>query len=286
MLNAISNVFFKSDKDFEKKAAIDKKQALTDEINSTQLSTRSSNKINDPVFKTHIRVAAITQDPLRSELVVNTISSAFSELAGDNELTPFKIRFKARRKEIIEELNTLQLSKRTKADGDVSLLSCDELSKISLQMPTAIVQQKYEDALLINKKVETDIPSIFIHKKKKKGVRIGDIFINIGSNNITFKENLQVETITKENGLLIGHSELKGNNFPIVIPIKNPNEFYKGYVFQGQMGAGKDTAIQNFVVEGNLKHNIPFVIIDQVNKEGREGMANGIRDSLPPEKIV
>jgi hypothetical protein len=52
------------------------------------------------------------------------------------------------------------------------------------------------------------------------------------------------------------------------------------------MGSGKDTAIQNFVVEGSLNHNISFIAIDQVNKEGLQGMANGIRDSLPPEKII
>lgn len=54
----------------------------------------------------------------------------------------------------------------------------------------------------------------------------------------------------KSSSLLIGHSELKGELLPIGIPLKNPNEFYKGYVFQGQMGAGKDCTIQNFVTEG------------------------------------
>jgi len=54
----------------------------------------------------------------------------------------------------------------------------------------------------------------------------------------------------------------------------------------GGMGSGKDTFIQNFVTEASLNHNISFVVIDQVNKDGLQGMANGIRDSLPPERII
>jgi hypothetical protein len=284
-LNAVSNVFFKSENKYDKKSAINKKEALSSEINSTQLSSKSSSKINQPVWRTHIRVATKTNDPLRSELIMNTVGSAFSEIAGDNELIPVKINFKKRQKEVVDELNTLQLSNRTKVDGDVSLLSCDELSKVSLQLPTATIQQKHEDALSVNKKVETDIPSIFIHKEQKEGVMLGDIKVSIGSNNISSNQKVR-KTKAKSNSMLIGHSENKGEQLPIGIPLSNPNEFFKGYVFQGQMGAGKDTAIQNFVTEGCLRHNIPFVVIDQVNKEGREGMANGIRDSLPPEKLV
>ncbi|MDK7664400.1 ATP-binding protein [Cytobacillus oceanisediminis] len=285
-LNAISNVFFKSEKDFEKKKAVNKKQALIEEIHASRASTKSNEKINQSVWKVYIRLAAVTNEPLRSELILNTESSAFSEIAGDNELLPVKIRFRKRRKEIIEELNTLHLSRTTKANGDVSLLSCDELSKVSLQLPTSAVQMKFEDALSVNKKVETEIATIFRHKEQKEKVIIDGIEISIGSNKITSaKEKVKTEK-QKTCTLLVGHSELKGLKIPVGIPLSNPNEFYKGYVFQGQMGCGKDTAIQNFVTEGCLKQNISFVVIDQVNKEGREGMANGIRDSLPPEKIV
>jgi hypothetical protein len=286
ILNAVGNIFFKSDKQFEKKDVIDKKSALMDEINATKTSGKTDNKINDPVWRTHIRVAVHTNEHLRSELIVNTIGSAFSELAGNNELVPVKIRFKKRREEIIEELNTLHLSYRTKTNANISLLSCDEISKVSLQLPTASIQQRFEDELDVNKKVETDIPSIFINKPSTDYVNVDGIKISIGSNNIKISGKKVKVVKRKSKHLLIGHSELKSEQLPIGIPLSNPNEFYKGYVFQGQMGAGKDCAIQNFVTEGCLKHNISFVVIDQVNKEGREGMANGIRDSLPPDKIV
>ncbi|MFD0825884.1 ATP-binding protein [Neobacillus sp. M.A.Huq-85] len=285
-LNAVSNTFFKSETKFEKKKAIDKKAALSSEIHSTKLSTKSDDKINQPVWKTYIRLAAKTNEPLRSDLIVNTISSAFSELARDNELIPVKIHFKKRQKEIIEELNTLHLSSRTKANGDVSLLSCDEISKVSMQLPTSSIQQKYEDELTVNKKVETDISSIFIHKTSTAHVDIDGIKVSIGSNNIKHLcEPLKIKA-QMSNGILVGHAELKGEEYPIGIPLSNPEETYKGYVAMGGMGSGKDTFIQNFVTEASLNHNISFVVIDQVNKDGMQGMANGIRDSLPPEKII
>ncbi|MBT2744179.1 ATP-binding protein [Bacillus sp. ISL-77] len=284
IMNAISNTFFKSAKGFEKKKVFDRKHALIEELHTTKVKTEG--KLNQPVWKTYIRVAAATENKLRADLVANTISSAFAEIAGDNELLPYKVRLKARKQEIINEMNTLHLSKTTMADGDVSLLSCDEISKVAIQMPTSIIQQRYENELAVNKKVEIDISSIFIHQEKKAGVRIGDIVINIGSNNIQLNEQPLKSHEVNSNSILIGHAEYKGKDIPIGIPLGNPEETYKGYVAMGGMGSGKDTMIQNFVTEASLKHNISFVVIDQVNKEGLQGMANGIRDCLPPEKII
>src|SRR5690606_17296972 len=96
-LNAISNVFFKSEKSFENKAIVDKKSVLIDEINSAKISTKSIAKQNEPVWSTRIMLAAKTKESLRSELLANTIGSAYAELAGDNELTPIKIKYKTRR---------------------------------------------------------------------------------------------------------------------------------------------------------------------------------------------
>lgn len=285
-LNAFSNVFFKSEKSFEKKEAISKRKVLADEILSNRMSSKSVDKVNQPVWKTYFRIAAHTSNDLRTKLILNTIAGASVEIAEDNELIPVKIRMRGRRNQVINELNTLTLSKRTQANGDVSLLSCDELSKVSLQLPTATLQTKFEDVLTVNKKVETDIPSIFINKEVNEHVEIDGIKIRVGSNNIRVNEKKVRVRQLKSNSILIGHSETNGVINPIGIPTSNPQEFYKGYVALGGMGSGKDTWIQNFVTEGVLKHNISFVAIDQVNKEGREGMANGIRDSLPPEKII
>jgi hypothetical protein len=236
IMNAISNTFFKSEKGFEKKKIIKRKYALIEELHSSKPSRKSSDKLNQPVWKTYIRVAAVTENKLRADLVANTISSTFAEIAGDNELLPYKVRLKVRKRDIINELNTLHLSKTTKADGDVSLLSCDEISKVAIQMPTSIIQQRYENELAVNKKVETDISSIFIHKEKKAGVKIGDIIVSIGSNNIKLNDEPLKRHEAKSNSIFIGHAEFKGKDIPIGIPLSNPEETYKGYVAMGGMG--------------------------------------------------
>jgi macrodomain Ter protein organizer (MatP/YcbG family) len=234
-MNAISNTFFKSEKQFEKKKVIDKKHALLEELNSSKPSQKSTDKLNEPVWKGWIRVAAISENKLRADLQLNTISSSFTEIAGDNELLPYKIRTKRRKRDIIHELNTLHLSQTTKADGDVSLFSCDEMSKIAIQMPTSVIQQRYESELAVNKKVETDISSIFIHKEKKTGIRVGDITISVGSNNLKMlQDEAEMTDQIKSNSILIGHAEFKGKEYPIGVPIGNPEETYKGYVMMAE----------------------------------------------------
>jgi len=228
-LHAISNVFFKSAGGFEKRKAIDKPDALIEEIQANKLSAKSADKINQAVWKSHVRVVASTKEILRGQIVANTISSAFGELAGNNELVPFKVRMKARKQEILDELNTLHLSARTRADGDVSLLSCDELAKIALQMPTAIVQQRYEEELATNRRVETDLPKVMLHKPAQKYVEIEGIRISIGECNITRKGADLPVNRRKTNGILVGHSEVRGIQYPIGLPTNNLDETFRSY---------------------------------------------------------
>jgi len=253
-IEAVQNVFFDVDsksREDDKTDAYTAKNALINEINTSKLSAKTNNKSTQPVWRTRIRIASHTKEKLRSDLIGNTIGSAYSELAGDNDFITVKINGK-KAKRVINEMNTHIISAKTKREPDVNLLSPEEISKVSLQLPTAQVQERYEEELTSNKKVNVSTPELF----------------------------------RNENGLLIGHSEERGEELPIYLPLKNTNEFYRGYGFVGEMGMGKDTALQNFIVEGSLNHGIGFVVIDQVNKEGREGMANGIRDSLPADKIV
>ncbi|MBA9027496.1 ATP-binding protein [Peribacillus huizhouensis] len=285
-LNAVSNTFFKSEKVYEKKPAIDRKSALLDELNITRLSDRSANKINQPVWKTHIRVATVTDEKLRGNLVANTLSSAFSEIAGDNELRPAKIRIKARKAEVVSELNTLHLSNRTKADGDVSLLSCDELAKVALMLPTSSVQQKYEEELAVNRKAESDVPSVLVHKETKAGVLLGGITLNIGSNNIRSVEEEPKAVKSKSNGVLVGHSEVKGVQHPICIPTSNLDETFRSYGLVGAPRMGKDTLAKNLVIEACLNHGIATFVIDAIMEDGERGFADGVRDSLPADKII
>ncbi|MEC1697775.1 ATP-binding protein [Schinkia azotoformans] len=284
-MNAIQNMFFKPEDKKETRIIIENKNSLENEIGKHRISQRTHEKRNQTVWKSRIRVAAYTKNKLRNDLFINTISNATGEISEDNELQPVKIRFN-RRKEIINELNTLQLSKRTLADYDVNKISSDEMSKLAFQMPTAELQRKYDMELNVNKKVETDIPSVFVHKDENEHVKIDGIKVSVGSNNIKVNgQKMKVIKISPK-GLLIGHSEIKGKYIPIALPITNPDHFYRGYLFQGGMGMGKDTALQNFIVEGNLKHGISFIIPDVICEEGRRGLANGVRDSLPQQNVI
>ena len=245
---ALESVFFKSDKKFEKKNPI-KKPALADEI-GTDHTNRS--KGNLPVFKTWVRVAAHSTDRLTRETMAETGALAYSDLTDQNELQGVKINIRARKKEVIEELNSLHLSKRSIFDSNVNLLSTDEMAKIALQMPVKELQRRYSDALDIKQRVEVDIP----------------------------------EVMRDANGIKIGVAQVKNESIPVYMPVNNPDNFYRGYVFTGGQGAGKDTFIKNFVVEGCLKHGISFVIPDAICEQGSRGMADGIRDALPPEKVI
>jgi hypothetical protein len=251
-LNAISNAFFKSEKAAAKSKLIEKPVSLEDEILATRISNHSANKLNQPVWKTRIRVAAHSETKLRADLIANTIGGAFGEIAGDNEFQAVKIRFSSRREEIIRELNTLHLTGRTKADGDANLLSCDELAKIALQLPTASVQQRYEQELAVNRKVETEVPS----------------------------------ALTDPKGIPVGHAELKGVEYPIYLPVSNLDETFRSYAFVGAPRMGKDTIMKNIVAEACLRHGFSTFVIDAIMEDGERGFADGIRDTLPPDRIV
>ncbi|HDR8076517.1 TPA: ATP-binding protein [Bacillus cereus] len=252
LFNALANTFFKSNKSYEKGKVVDKPFSLEDEINSRNISNASREKLNNPVFKSHVRIAAHSQDRLTRETISETLSLSFSEIADNNELHGVKINIKSRKKEVIQELNTLHLSKRTKMNGNVNLISTDEMAKLAMQMPTAELQRRYEEALSVKKRTETDIPSVLQNPKN----------------------------------LLIGYGEHKDKKINVGLQADQKEEFYCGYTFIGKQGSGKDNSIQNFVYEGAMKHNISFVIPDWICQPGHKGMADGIRDLLPPEKII
>ncbi|MCF2939057.1 ATP-binding protein [Paenibacillus alkaliterrae] len=249
---AFTNSFFKSDKQYTKDKVIKKSFVLEDEINARRLSGSSLEKVNQPVFRTHIRVAAHSQDKLTRETIAETLGLAFTEIAENNELQAFKVRIGSRRYEIVQELNTLRLTIRSRADANVNLISTDELAKLALQMPTAELQRRYDAELNVKRNIETDIPA----------------------------------ALRKEGGLYLGESEVKDKKTAIYFPLTNPDELYRGYVFIGGQGAGKDTAIKNWIIDGCLNHGISAIIPEVIVEEGERGMADGIRDSLPPDKII
>jgi hypothetical protein len=108
---AFSNAFFKSEKEFKKEKVIPKAHGLEDEINAKKMSGASLEKINTPVFKTWVRVAAHSEDKLTRETLAETLALAPGELAENNELHGIKVKINGRRVGVIEEMNNLRLGR-------------------------------------------------------------------------------------------------------------------------------------------------------------------------------
>ena len=246
---AFNNVFFKSEKEFSKEKVISKAHSVEDEVGTNRISHE---KANLPVFKSHIRILAHSKDRLVRDTLAETSNLALSDLSDTNELQGITIKFNGRRVEVIEEVNTLRLSTKTKLDANVNLISSDEMSKLALMMPNRDLQRKYDSELNVKTKVETSVPGI----------------------------------VREDTCLHLGVAENKDEKINVGVPTKDKDSFYSGYTFIGKQGSGKDNLLQNFVREGNVEHGISFVIPDWICQEGHKGMADGIRDLLPPEKII
>ena len=248
VFQAFQNLFIKSDKNFNNKEIIKKAYSIEDEIGTTRIDRTKGNL---PVFKTHIRVVSHSDDRLTRDSIAESLSLSTQDLAETNELHGVKVNG-TKRGRIIEELNTLTLTKQTQLDPNVNLMSTDELSKLALMMPNRELQLKYADEMNAKKHVETDIPAI----------------------------------ISDESNLLVGYAEMKDNKIPVGLPVWQKDNFYSGYAMIGKQGCGKDTTIQNFVRGASTNFNVSNFVIDWIGEPGHRGMADGIRDLLPPEKII
>lgn len=248
VFQAFQNLFIKSDKNFDKKEIIKKAYAIEDEIGTTRVDR---NKGNLPVFKTHIRIVAHSEDRLTRDSLAETLSLSTQDLTDTNELHGVKVNG-TKRTRILEELNTLTLTSQTKLDPNVNLMSTDEMSKLALMLPNRELQLKYADEMNVKKHVEATIPAI----------------------------------ISDEANLLMGYAEIKNNKIPVGLPVQQKDNFYSGYTYIGKQGSGKDTAIQNFVYSASVNHGISNFVIDWIGEPGHRGMADGIRDLLPPENVI
>lgn len=247
VFQAISNLFFSSNKKFKDDKMIHKAYSIVDEVGTTRVDR---SKGNLPVFKTHIRIAAHSEDQLTRDSLAESLALSTQDITDTNELHSAKVNGK-KRERVLDEINTLTLAKTTQLDPNVNLVSTDEMSKLALMLPNKELQRKYADELNVKKQTEVTIPL----------------------------------ALRDDKGLYIGQAENKDEKIDIYMPLDNPDSFYRGYTFIGGQGAGKDTAIINWVIESNLKHGISFIIPDAIVEEGR-GMADKIRDSLPPDRII
>lgn len=230
----------------KQKADLEKKKIMID----GKLSSSTDRKKNAPVFKTHIRIASHSINDTRREMTKRSIVTAFDQLSENNELKAVELS-KKEQKASINEINNFKLTIYSKSDTDTNILSNYELGKLT-QLPTAELQREYEDSLVSKQRIETEIPSV----------------------------------LATEKGLMVGHAEKNGTKIPVSIPLTNLDETFRSYGFVGSPRMGKDTLMKNMIVEGCLQHGISTIAIDSIMEDGERGLSDGIRDALPPEKVI
>ncbi|MEG6521164.1 hypothetical protein [Desulfotomaculum sp. 1211_IL3151] len=136
-------------------------------------------------------------------------------------------------------------------DRDGMLMSTEELGKV-MMLPTREVQEEYKENLHYNRKIEIDIPDSF----------------------------------TRE-GIYMGDATNKGQKIPIYLPTDNTDMLMTARAFIGSPRMGKDQAVINMVVEAKKKFGIGAVVPDVIDeRNGHRGMADALRDHLPPEEVI
>lgn len=227
----------------------DAERTVKDLSKRVRKSGASTEKIGYNGYECSIRLVVQGESKLRSETVARGFVTALKQLNGDNELVEKRVRDRKFEKWIEGKV------KQRKIDSSFSfkkrfILTYKEMIHF-MKLPQATLQKEYN--LKVNEREETTIHSL----------------------------------IRSNKGLLIGHSEEKNKKVAITIPTNNKDDFAKSYVFMGSPRTGKDTSIINFIVEAAEKFGCGAVIPDVINESGNDrGMADSIRDALPPEKII
>lgn len=251
VMQGFQNVFTKSDHSFKTEKNGYQNSEYSKLMINGQISTDTKKKTYEPTFKTKIRLAITSNNRSRMHMINYSITNALSELSEDNILLPHKVSIRIKSK-TIDEMNTFQSIIN---DKDVNVLSAKEIGKLH-QFPTKELQWTFADLLTSKANVEIDIPK---HLRDPLGI-------------------------------LIGHSDYRGENIPVYIPFpktdRERDEFMMSRVFIGSPRMGKDTSLVNFLVEA-AKKGCGSVVIDVVNEKGNlRGLSDSLRDALPEDKLI
>lgn len=208
----------------------------------------SSDKIGYNGYECVLRVIVQGELKMRSEVISRGFITAIRQLNGDNELIEKQVKEKKFKSWIKHSVKKRKVPSYFSFNKRFILTHKEMIHFIKL--PQRVLQTDYN--LQINEREETTI-----HKS------------------------------IRGNGLLIGHSKEKNKLIPITIPVNNLDDFAKSYVYMGSPRTGKDTSIINFIVEAAEKFGCGAVIPDVINEAGNDrGMADSIRDALPPDKVI
>ena len=210
------------------------------------LSSLTKRKRNLPAFRTDIFLAVGSDTTEKRGMLCRSLAGAFNELKGDNSLIPVKFTYG----QTFQKKSWLDMGQAN--DIDRNVLSTEELGKF-WHLPTKDIQAEFADVLSVNKRVEIDVPKVFLNP----------------------------------DGIYMGSTTNRGETLDIHLPAKDMDMLMTTRAFIGSPRMGKDQAAINMVVESKLKHGIGAIIPDVIDeRNGHRGMADAIRDHLPAEDII
>ncbi|MEK5396044.1 hypothetical protein [Paenibacillus sp. FSL K6-2859] len=214
------------------------------------LSTQTKNKRNLPVFKTSIRCAVTSSDPVKREMLARSVAGAYGGLSGDNRLECVKVNVRAR--QATEELREWKVREIAP-----NIMSVDELGKLT-QLPTADIQAEFADVLASNRRVEIELPRAFLDER---GILAGTATDRGVEHSVYIPTNRPDKLFMPR---VVNGSPRMGKDQHVI-----------NLVVEAKRKHGIGAVIPDFIDERNR------------DKGGaRRGMADAIRDHLAPEDVI
>lgn len=145
-------------------------KTIKDDGNISRLLNRKKNvreatveKISQPVFHTDIRIAVQSDDPLRADTAIRSISNSFKDLNADNELCRKDVNPNA----IKEFVSNIEDFRYPAVNIGHNTLSAKELGKL-MQIPGAELQDSFPEINQVQRR-EVSVPDVLLNG----GIKIG-----------------------------------------------------------------------------------------------------------------
>lgn len=203
------------------------------------LSPGTVKKPRLPVFNTHIRMAAYSEDTNKQRIIVRSMANSFNDLTAENELERHEYPDKLK-PTIMKELNSFRISLPTRLDFDKNKMSNEELGRL-VETPTAYLQDKYKDALDALDSRQIDVPALLL----KGGIPLGTV---------SFKKTMK----------------------EVFFPVNNHDQLCLPSCVIGGMGSGKTKGFAANRAIDFVKAGFSSIVFDPKKSEVWEQVAAGL----------
>jgi hypothetical protein len=222
-------------------------KSISKRVKQTEAST---SKLSTPAFDACLRVIIKGDSIRRSEMLARGTIMAFKQLNGDNELIEYQIKQKKLRSWFAKYVKCRKIKTHFFRFDKRMLLTRKEI-KHFIKLPERTLQLDFD----------------------------------LG---VSEREELKVDPLlTKKDGILIGHTENKGNKVEVKLPIYNLDTLMNTNILIGSPRMGKDVAITNTIVEFAKTINAGAIVPDVIDEKGNgRGMCDSLLNSLPKDKII